>query len=248
MFDLQINFVLPHWLYWGGLLVFPLFMMWAIRRAEKKRAGVELAGPKTSDELEEELFRQRELDFGTLQIENAFTRFADRLSTFTGAFVAYWTVIAVLVYFYEVVARYFFNSPTNWAHESMFLMFGMQYLIAGAYAYLHDAHVRVDLFYAKAGTRGKAALDVFTFLFFLMFALALLWTGWTFFGNSVSADLIPFATGYANERSFTEWQIAYWPVKGTIVIGAFLLLLEGISRVVKDIMVLRRFKEGQENV
>ena len=47
--------------------------------------------------------------------------------------MAYWSIVAVFVYYYEVISRYVFNSPTNWAHESMFLMFGMQYLIAGGF-------------------------------------------------------------------------------------------------------------------
>ena len=52
-----------------------------------------------------------------------------------GEFVAYWAVISVFGYYYEVIARFVFNSPTNWLHESMFLMYGMQYMLAGAYAY-----------------------------------------------------------------------------------------------------------------
>lgn len=239
MFDLQINFTLPHWLYWGGLLVFPLVMMAFMRRAERHEAPDAIPGPPLSEDVEEQIFQDRELNFETLGAENAVTRALDKLSSFTGAFVAYWTVIAVVTYFYEVVARYFFNSPTNWAHESMFLMFGMQYLIAGAYAYLHDAHVRVDLVYANANVKVKAALDIFTFVFFLVFALALLWTGWTFFANSVSAEEWFFGRGYASEKSFTEWEIAYWPVKGTIALGAFLVLLQGVSRLIKDVIVLR---------
>ena len=67
-------------------------------------------------------------DGGTvLHEDTAFARFTGRLNTFAGTFVAYWSVIAVIVYYFEVLARYVFNSPTNWAHESMFLMFGAQY-------------------------------------------------------------------------------------------------------------------------
>lgn len=239
MFDIEITFVMPHWLYWGGLLLFPLAMMLFIRWSKARAARQEAASPPLSEEVEAQLFHDRELDFDKLSAGNRVTRVLDGLSGFTGAFVAYWTVIAVVTYFYEVVVRYFFNSPTNWAHESMFLMFGMQYLIAGAYAFLHDSHVRVDLVYANASVRVKAALDIFTFVFFLVFVLSLLWTGWTFFSNSVSAEFLPFGTGYANELSFTEWQIAYWPVKGTIALGAVLLLLQGISRLIKDVIVLR---------
>jgi hypothetical protein len=49
-----------------------------------------------------------------------------------GVFAAYWALISVFAYFYEVIARFVFNSRTNWVHESMFLMYGMQYMLAGA--------------------------------------------------------------------------------------------------------------------
>ncbi|MCB9949280.1 MAG: TRAP transporter large permease subunit [Rhodospirillaceae bacterium] len=170
---------------------------------------------------------------------NAFTAAIDRISQFSGACVAYWTVIAVVVYFYEVVARYFLNSPTNWAHESMFLMFGMQYILAGAYAFLHDAHVRVDLFYARGSAATKAAVDILTFFAFVVFALAFIWTGWTFFSQSMNQNQFFFASGYYNEVSFTEWAVAYYPVKFVLVAGGLLLLAQGVSRLIKDLQTRR---------
>ena len=76
-------------------------------------------------------------------------------STPVGRYVAWWAVIAVFVYYYEVIARFVFNSPTNWVHESMFLMFGMQYMLCGAYAYREDQHVRVDVVYAKLSSAAR---------------------------------------------------------------------------------------------
>ncbi len=148
----------------------------------------------------------------------------DRLSLFTGEFVAFWSVIAVFVYYYEVMVRYVFNSPTNWAHEGMFLMFGMQYLIAGAYAMLSESHVRVDIFYANFSDRGKAAVDLATSVFFFIFAFTLLWTGLIFASDSIGQ----------REVSFTEWAIQYWPIKISIIVGAVLLILQGVSKVAKD--------------
>ena len=229
--DIDLRFELPHWLYWGGLLFFPLVYMAITHWRGRVRAG-----PPTSDDVSENLNEAQQVHASG----NAFTRFADRLSEFGGVFVAYWTLIAVVVYFYEVVARYLFNSPTNWAHESMFLMFGMQYILAGAYAYLHDAHVRVDIFYAKVGERGRAAIDIITHFFFLVFALAFIWTAWTFFASSMNSQVWPWATGFSDEVSFTEWAIAYYPVKFTLVLGGVLLLIQGLSRLVKDIEVMRR--------
>lgn len=149
----------------------------------------------------------------------------DRLSLFAGEYVAFWSVIAVFVYYYEVLVRYVFNSPTNWAHESMFLMFGMQYLVAGAYAMLTESHVRVDIFYAKFSARGKAIVDLLTSVFFFIFAGTLLVTGWIFARDSIAQG----------EVSFTEWGIQYWPVKCVIALGAVLLILQGISKVARDV-------------
>lgn len=152
------------------------------------------------------------------------------INTRTGEFVAYWSVIAVFFYYYEVIARYVFNSPTNWVHESMFLMFGMQYMISGAYAYREDQHVRVDVIYAKFSPRGKAIADIISSIFFFIFTLTLLWTGWRFASDAIQVG----------EHSFTEWGIQYWPVKLMIPVGAALILLQGVSKLIKDVLFVVR--------
>ncbi len=157
-----------------------------------------------------------------------FAQWTDTINGFAGEFVAYWAVIAVFVYYYEVLARYVFNSPTNWAHESMFLMFGMQYMLAGAYTYREDGHVRVDVLYAYLPDRIKALVDVVTSLFFFIFSLALLWTGWVFMADSIAVW----------EVSFTEWAIQYWPVKITMALGALLLIMQGLAKLFKDMAIL----------
>ncbi len=164
----------------------------------------------------------------TLGVHTRITDAIDRINFFAGSMVAYWSPIAVIVYYYEVLARYVFNSPTNWAHESMFLMFGMQYLIAGGFCLREDAHVRVDVFYTHFSDRVKALVDVLTSTFFFIFVVALLWTGWTFFSDAWQV----------REVSFTEWGVQYWPVKLAIPVGAALLLLQGLARLSKDVLVL----------
>ncbi|CDX11749.1 hypothetical protein MPL3356_110138 [Mesorhizobium plurifarium] len=47
---------------------------------------------------------------------------------------------------------------TNWAHESMLLTFGMQYMLAGAYAYRDENHVRVDIVYNHLSEPGRRDL------------------------------------------------------------------------------------------
>ncbi|HVO90227.1 MAG TPA: TRAP transporter small permease subunit [Casimicrobiaceae bacterium] len=166
----------------------------------------------------------------TMRMHTPFTDWIDRISGFAGQYVAYWAVISVFVYYYEVLARFVFNSPTNWVHESMFLMYGMQYMLAGAYAYREDQHVRVDVVYSKLSPRGKAIADIISSVFFFIFTITLLWTGWRFASDAV----------HNMETSFTEWSIQYWPVKLTMPIGAALIVLQGVAKLVKDILFVSR--------
>ena len=166
----------------------------------------------------------------TMGLHSRFTDAIERVNVRAGEYVAYWAVISVFVYYYEVVARFVFNSPTNWVHESMFLMYGMQYMISGAYAYREDQHVRVDVVYSKLSPRGKAIADIVSSVFFFIFTITMLWTGWRFAWDAVQNA----------ETSFTEWTVQYWPVKLTIPIGAALIVLQGVSKLVKDIMLVRR--------
>ena len=138
-------------------------------------------------------------------------------------------VISVFAYYYEVIARFVFNSPTNWVHESMFLMFGMQYMLAGAYAYREDQHVRVDVLYSQVlGARQSDRRHHHLGLLLHLHAARCCGPASRFAADAVSLG----------EVSFTEWGVQYWPVKLTIPIGAALMVLQGISKLIKDIMIL----------
>ena len=166
----------------------------------------------------------------TLSLHTRITDKIEWVNVKVGEFIAYWAVISVFGYYYEVIVRFVFNSPTNWLHESMFLMYGMQYILAGAYAYKVDQHVRVDVFYTKFSPRGKAIADIITSVFFFIFVGTLLVTSYKFAADAIGND----------EHSFTEWAVQYWPVKLMMPIGAGLLLLQGVAKLIKDIVLVAR--------
>lgn len=225
MSDLEgFGFVLPHWLYWGWLAVMPLIMMWLLRSKDTAPA----TPPTPDEELAVEVIAEED---PVIHAEgNRFTAVLDWISEKSGVFVAFWTVNAVVIYFYEVVMRYLFNMPTIWVHEASYLLFGMQYLMAGAFALLHGAHVRVDILYVKLPPRGRVGMDIYTSIFFFIFALALLGTSWQFFMDSY---------GMA-ETTVETWGIQYWPVKGLMLFGSVLLLLAGVSKLIKDIRLFHK--------
>ena len=208
-----------------GLLIDAVLLPRLIARARLKEAETHTSLPEQKIILKE---NHKIIKKDTTGFIRRGVGMIEQLSRISGEYVAWWSVIAVFVYYYEVIARYVFNSPTNWAHEAMFLMFGMQYLISGAYAYLADSHVRVDVFYARLSQRSKAITNLITAVFFFIFAGTLMGTGFIFMQDSFGVF----------EVSFTEWAVEYWPVKATIFIGAVLILLQGFAKLVRDIEII----------
>ena len=208
------------------LLIDAFLLPGMLRKCSASEACV--AGAETVDKRAE--FEQLGKADATIEvaIQNPFFHWVDKINGYVGEYVSFWSIIAVFVYYYEVLARYLFNSPTNWAHESMFLMFGMQYVMAAGFTHREHAHVHVDVVYQYFPLRIKAAINVFTSIFFFIFCIVLFWTGWVFAADSIGVW----------EVSFTEWAIQYWPVKITLALGAVLLMLDGITKLMKDLIVL----------
>lgn len=239
-----------------------LLLPWLVRRANARLTDE----PVSEAEAALRAIEEQEHKEDARHVSSGWTGWIDRLSLYTGEFVSYWAVIAVFVYYFEVIARYVFNSPTSWAHEGMYLMFGMQYLIAGAYAMLTESHVRVDVLYANMSARRKAIVNLATSVFFFIFAGTLLVTCYIFAfdaiaypsGNSVVSDWARDQIGFFDmlgsltladwtdpnirwgEISFNEWEVPLWPMKWIMVIGALLLILQGISRLAQDLRTVVR--------
>ncbi len=212
-----------------GLVIFVLLVIDAVLLPRLYRRCLDIEAREPSDQKVSDL-EPPTVTAPRRDIHNPVVDFIDWINGWVGEFIAYWSVMAVFVYFYEVLARYVFNSPTNWAHEGMFLMFGMQYLLAGGYAAREDAHVRVDIIYEQLSERAKAITDIVTSIFFFIFTVTLLVTGTIFVLDAISVW----------EVSFTEWSIQYWPVKFSITIGALLIILQGVAKLIRDVIYFRR--------
>ena len=160
----------------------------------------------------------------------------DRLSLWSGRLASWLTLIATLILTYEVTARYAFNAPTRWAHDTSTLLFGMLYALAGAYALYTKNHVGVDVLYVRLSPRARAGLDVVTFAFFFLFVGAFLRYGWDFFVDSF----------HQREFSLNNPDIPVYPAKLAIPVGAGLLLLQGIAKFIRDAHLLLTGRELTE--
>ena len=97
-----------------------------------------------------------------------------------------WLVSAmVVITFLIVVMRYGFNFGTIAVQESVIYLHSIVFMLAIAYTYKHNAHVRVDIFYASFNEKNKAWVDFFGTLFLLMpLCLYLIFTSWEYASKS----------------------------------------------------------------
>jgi TRAP-type mannitol/chloroaromatic compound transport system permease small subunit len=126
----------------------------------------------------------------------------------------------------EVCFRYFAGAPKVWTGELTQMLFGLYAVLSGGYIMAHGGHVNVDLLYSRLTLRTRAIIDIFTSVLFFLFVGALL-----YFGSSLAYESISFW-----ERSQSAWDPPIWPIKLAIPVGAALLLLQGIVKLVQDIL------------
>ena len=154
----------------------------------------------------------------------------DRANEWMGIVWGYSILLVTLAVLYEVVARTLFDRPTIWSNETVIYVSAVAYLLGGAYAHLYHRHVRIDLVYDRLGAKARARLDLVTFVFFLLYVGTLLWVGgqmaWDSFNQS--------------ETTGTPWNPLIWPVKMAIPLAGFLLLLQGVANLLREIGVVEK--------
>lgn len=155
----------------------------------------------------------------------------DHLNTTIGQLFSWTILVLTLAVCYEVVARYFFNAPTNWAYDVSYMLYGTLFMMAGAYTLSRNAHVRGDFLYRNWTPKGQAWSDlILYFVFFFPGILALCYAGYDF---ARLAYLL-------NERSSaTPDGPIIWPFKALVPIVGVLMLLQGIVEVIRCIQCIR---------
>ena len=122
-----------------------------------------------------------------------------------------------------------FFLPSLWALEIAQFAMVAYYILGGPFSLQIGANVRMDLFYGGWTDRKKAWFDAFSILL-LIFYLGVLLYG--------AIDSTTYALQY-NARSPTAWRPLLWPIKIIMCVGIFLMLLQAISEVFKDIAKLK---------
>ena len=162
-----------------------------------------------------------------MRLIHAYINGITRLNEFIGRWVAYLIFLIFMLLLLEVFMRYLFSNPTSWTNEFGQMLFGAYVVLSGGYVMAHHNHVNVDLLYASFSPRTRASVDIFTSSMFFLFMAALL-----YFGSSMAWESVQ-----GMETSYSAWNPPVWPIKAMIPLGTLLLLLQGIAKLLQDILI-----------
>lgn len=147
--------------------------------------------------------------------------YIDRL----GKTISWLTTILMIVICIDVIMRYLFSATETWILELEWHLFAVLFLLGASYALLHDKHVRVDVFYERFSPSGRNLVNAIGVILFLIpWAWVIISNGWDYMASSWAwGEASPQPTGLP----------ARWFVKSMIVIGFILLVIQGISELIK---------------
>lgn len=159
----------------------------------------------------------------------------DRGTEWLGRAVSLLALVMVLFGAYNAIVRYLgrfigVNLSSNAYIELQWYLFSLLFLLGAGWTLKRDAHVRVDVFYARISDRARAWTNVLgTVLLLIPFCVFLLWVSWPAIRNSF----------LVREVSPDPGGLPRWPLKAVIPLCFVLLLLQGLAELVKEIRKLR---------
>jgi TRAP-type mannitol/chloroaromatic compound transport system permease small subunit len=161
----------------------------------------------------------------------SYIQFADHLSTWVGKGFAWCIVVLCFGTVYEVIVGYVFNAPTLWNFDFSLQMYGALFIMAGAYTLSTEAHVRGDVIYRLFSVKTQAKIDlVLYFLFFFPGICALAFSGIDYAHNA----------WMVKETSWNSpAQIQIYMSKSLIPAAGILLLIQGVSEVMRCVIAIR---------
>ena len=160
-----------------------------------------------------------------------FIRFADNLSAWFGKSFAWLIVLMAVGTGYEVFVSYVLNSPTAWALDVSFIMYGTLFMMGGAYTLSRGGHVRGDFLYRLWQPRTQAKVDLVLYIFFFFPGVtALVLSGWKYASRS---------WGYSEVSINSPAGIPIFQFKTVMVAAGLLLFIQGIAQIMRCIHAIR---------
>lgn len=160
----------------------------------------------------------------------SISRVIDAVNTAIGRAASWLILVAVLISAGNAVVRKVFSVSSNAWLEAQWYLFGAVFLLCAAWTLLSNEHIRIDVVNSLLPRRVRNGIEVMGHtLFLLPFCILILIDAWPFFLRSFNQG----------EQSMNAGGLTVWPAKLLVVLGFALLLIQGISELIKRIAIIR---------
>lgn len=158
------------------------------------------------------------------------SRGIDALNERVGKTVIWLVLIVAIISASNAVMRYTINYSNNGLLEIQWYLFAIIFLFSAGYTLLRNEHVRIDVLAGHLSPRGQAWIDIIGTLLFLMpMAVLIMYLSWPIFMNAWNSG----------EMSSNPGGLIRWPARLMIPVGFLLLVLQGLSELIKRIAFLK---------
>jgi TRAP-type mannitol/chloroaromatic compound transport system permease small subunit len=154
----------------------------------------------------------------------------DKVSTVIGKFTMWLILATTLISAGNAIVRKAFDMSSNSLLEIQWYLFAAVFMLGAGYGFLRNSHVRIDFISARLSDRTRNWIDALGIVFVLIpFCILLIALSWPFFVNA-----------YTNgEMSQNAGGLIRWPVYLLVPVGFMLLMLQGLSELIKRVAFLR---------
>ena len=160
----------------------------------------------------------------------ALSRAIDAMNERIGKLFTWLVLAAVLISAANAIVRKAFDMSSNAYLEVQWYLFSAVFLMCAAWTLLRNEHIRIDVVAGRFSRRTQTWIDVFGTVFFLFpMVLLILYESWPWFVRAYVSEEISGSAG----------GLILWPAKILVPAGFALLLLQGISELIKRIGFLR---------
>jgi TRAP-type mannitol/chloroaromatic compound transport system, small permease component len=158
------------------------------------------------------------------------TRVVDAVTTWIGKRIAWLILAAVVVSAVNATVRKIFDTSSNSWLELQWVLFSAVFLLCSPWTLLANEHIRIDIVNNALPKWLRSTIDAVGHAFFLLpLTIIMVVTGIPFFLRSVEI----------NEQSGNAGGLPQWPSKALIMVAFAMLLIQGVSELVKRIAVMR---------
>ncbi len=153
----------------------------------------------------------------------------ESINRFVGKLSIWLIFVFMLLMVFEVIMRYFLESPTIWVHESCGYVFAAYLAFTGGWVLLGKGHVSVDILYQYFPKSVRHMADIVVSILTIGMFSVLFYQGYKF-------ALFAYIT---NQHSHTLFAPLLWPIKALLPIGALLFIFQLIADIAKSIIALK---------